>query len=70
MILKGTFFYNTLSPDEANRFITNYPNRKGGCTLDQYLNRTFGSMREFILSAFMWNTTPEGFHFWSEISER
>jgi len=67
---KGLFYYNTLSPEEAKLFDDNFIPRKGGCTKDQYLNRSFISMREFILSAFMWNTTPEGFYFWSEISER
>ena len=37
-------------------------------TISDYLSREFRSFETFLLNSFSWEKTPEGHHYWNEMS--
>jgi hypothetical protein len=76
---KGSYWFGFLSEKEQAEFKQNFLSRSESIPEFQIfenpfetfcLDREFSSLREYVLFAFMWATTEQGFQYWCEISYR
>jgi hypothetical protein len=76
---KGSYWFGSLSEKEQAEFKQNFLIRIESRPEFQFfenpfetfcLDREFSSLRKYILFAFMWATTEQGFQYWCEISYR
>jgi hypothetical protein len=77
MEMQGVQWLGRLSKEEQIVFCKNRVNHRDtgldtyrGMTIAQYLLCEFDSFNKFIDGAFIWQNTPEGHDYWSDIANR
>lgn len=66
----GQYYFEQLSKKEQKKFTENYALNVGGQTLKEYLQDQYIDFELFICDAFYWYSTPQGYDYWEEISNR
>ena len=67
---RGKKYFELLTSSEQEKFIENFSKRRGSVTIHEYMLQFHSNWHQFILCAFMWNTTPEGYIYWNEVACR
>ena len=66
---KGEYYSRFLTEDELERYKANFSHSL--CNIGiEFFDREFDTFGEFIAAGFIWSESNEGYHYWSEISDR
>ena len=66
---KGEYYSRFLTEDELTRYKVNFQHSLHNIGIE-FFDREFDAFGEFIAAGFIWSESNEGYHYWSEISDR